>query len=208
MSRKTIGLTLLTLVIISILFAVTWVEYSRAKVQINVARVNKDFENISQALMSYSVDWNCRPPPDINTQGEKILPHILVECIVRPGPLRHYNRRDHRVEPPYPKHYSETTVQFMEKIPTDPFNQKGNGSYHYVLWQNNSYIISSYGPDEVDGYGTTKFDSQHYIFDPWDSDTSYNSGLCVAPFPLKSSPFTYDPTNGLRSPGDIWRRGP
>ncbi len=230
MPRKTIGLTLLTLVIVFILFAITWVEYSRAKIRSNIAKAKNGLNITATVIESYAIDWNSYPKPDLDTEGYPIPPRHRLEphkepprVFIVPREQAYAMKTSNRSgDSNYSRRTTWGVMYYIKELPDDPFNPKEKSLYHYVnviygsdstklyYWSDSPFLISSYGPDQVCGYGTTKFDIQHFVVDPVIYNDSAIKGVyykCIAPFPLQSSPFTYDPTNGLISGGDIWQRG-
>lgn len=116
-----------------------------------------------------------------------------------------------------------TPIAYVTALPRDPFRLKGKGYYGFgsgpgkvnlIGTDNGKYlsdggkpvlgtkgwIITSYGPDKIDGKSGIKEGSILREEVEWtDMDATQ---------PLITSGFTYDPTNGTNSPGDLWRRGP
>ncbi len=82
-----------------------------------------------------------------------------------------------------------TPVRYITKIPKDPFS-KESGYYHYHSDGKNFYILASDGPDQK-----PDFDVKQY--DPGKGSKKND---------LKT--FTYDPSNGLNSRGDLFKVGP
>jgi Tfp pilus assembly protein PilE len=209
MQRKTIGLTLLTLVIVFILFAIARIEYQDAKVRTSIAQVKSDQQNLATAIESYYIYYNVYPAPELDSEGNTVPPDFLTKKHLYAG-LATQSIRTVGTQTTYT--FATITIEpWLSGMPKDPFNNGGNGFYHYSPGWGQCWIVSSYGPDEVDGYGTTKFNLEHFIIEPIVIDPNSASSTLLqyaAPFPLQSSSFTYDPTNGLRSGGDIWRRGP
>lgn len=230
MPRKNIALTILTIIIIFILFAITWVEYQDAKVRSNIAKAKNGLNLTSIALVSYTIDWNSYPKPDFDAEGYPIPPRHRLEKHKEP-PRKFIVSSEQAFAIKTSRrsgdsNYSRSTnwfeMEYIDKLPEDPFNPKEKSLYHYAnviygsdstklyYWADSPFLVSSYGPDQVCGYGTTKFDIQHFVVDPMIYNDKAIQGVyykCIAPFPLQSSPFTYDPSNGLRSGGDIWQRG-
>jgi hypothetical protein len=116
-----------------------------------------------------------------------------------------------------------TPIDYLTALPRDPFRLKGKGYYGFgsgpgkvnlIGTDNGKYlskggkpvlgtkgwIVTSYGPDKVDGNSGIKSGSMLREEVEWtDIDITQ---------PLYTKGLTYDPTNGIISPGDIWRRGP
>ena len=86
-----------------------------------------------------------------------------------------------------------TPVAHLPSLPTDPFHDEGDGYYRYATNGFNCWIMSS------NGYNLK-------------ADLDLARYIACASCDLKSATFmydyTYDPTNGIPSSGDIWRVGP
>lgn len=198
-SRKSISIVGIAIVLLFALIGIAKIEIDRSLVRKKIALVKTDLNNLHVAIVAYTIDYNLFPVPDIDSDGNKVIPKVLTSIDTD---YHGFNGRGGPIGPWYPK------------LLYDPFNHHGKGLYHYCstkvngsYWSDLGFIISSYGPDEINGYGTTSFDLEHYVIDP---DKQYPEWLdkeSIAPYPLYKSPFTYDPTNGLISGGDIWNRG-
>jgi len=188
---------LIVVAIIAILAAIAIPNFLAAQTRSKVSKAKAEQQSIATALESYYVDNNIYPAPDEipagigkdatdgNNDGQ--LPRALT-----------------------------TPVSFVSSLFRDPFKMNGKGIYEYgggspnspagltpaagvfPAWPGNGWIVSSYGPDVVDGYGSTKMLEES----AW-GDSAFGTNPR-----LENSPFTYDPTNGTTSGGDVWRRGP
>jgi hypothetical protein len=117
-----------------------------------------------------------------------------------------------------------TPIAYLTALPRDPFKLRGKGYYGYgsgrgpvnlIGTDNGKYlseggkpvlgtkgwIITSYGPDKVDGNSGIKSGAILREEVEWTDNIDTTQ-------PLINKGLTYDPTNGIISPGDIWRRGP
>ena len=135
------------------------------------ARAKSEQQSIATALEAYFMDNNSYPLPDYDSEGKPIQPHILT-----------------------------TPIAYLTSIFHDPYKNKGKGIYEYGCDKDKDWIITSYGPDRVDGNSKVKNGGPLLEEKAW-SDKSLG-------FSLEGSGLTYDPSNGMRSAGDIWRRGP
>lgn len=148
--------------------------YREAQIVETIKKVKAEQQTIATALESYYTDYNCYPSPDHDAEGKPVLPHVLT-----------------------------TPVAYLKSLPFDPFKNKGKGYYGYGSYTYSGWIVTSYGPDKVDG------NSGEPGGKPLDQSIAWSDTLgSFATVPLQQSPFTYDPTNGTVSAGDIWRRGP
>lgn len=136
-----------------------------------VSQVKAEQESIASALNKYYAVNYFYPAPDYDKNGRPIVPHALT-----------------------------TPVAYLPSLIFDPYNHDGKGYFGYGVDTLKGWIITSYGPDKVDGNSGVSGGSKMPYMKAW-SDESLG-------FNLQPSPLTYDPTNGTYSAGDIWRRGP
>ncbi len=86
-----------------------------------------------------------------------------------------------------------TPIAYIPSLPQDPYKQKGMGLYDYQLTaDSHSWLARSLGPDMV---------PENYLSFTQQTEASE---LEISLLNIKESPFTYDPSNGIVSPGDIW----
>ncbi len=99
-----------------------------------------------------------------------------------------------------------TPVSYISSIPFDPFNGDGSeSSYGYGSDGVSYFIITSWGPDKVDGLGGKNgFDERDYT--GADVSDRSRSGLRGSRYVLAD--FKYDPSNGVASSGEIFSIGP
>jgi prepilin-type N-terminal cleavage/methylation domain-containing protein len=99
-----------------------------------------------------------------------------------------------------------TPVSYISSIPFDPFNGDGSeSSYGYGSDGVSYYIITSWGPDKVEGLGGKDgFDERDFT----GSDVSdrSRSGLRGSRYVLAD--YKFDPSNGISSSGEIFSVGP
>ncbi|MFB3896806.1 MAG: hypothetical protein ACE14V_10960 [bacterium] len=178
-----------------------------------------DQNRLATALEAYFIDNNCYPSP---------------------GRLSFHKPDYYHGDGSYAKEGGivpfslSTPIAFITYIPRDPFNHYGRGYYGYGggpglhggsgiptiddadhdysgIWPVSGWIITSYGPDVVDGNssipGGQVLKEELAWSDFYSMDTP-DLMQCDTTHPLLTSGFTYDPTNGTTSPGDVWRRGP
>jgi type II secretory pathway pseudopilin PulG len=138
-----------------------------------ISRVYGEHQALQTALESYYIDYNCYPLPDYDGQGKPIIPHTLT-----------------------------TPIPYIAKLFHDPFKNNGLGYYEYGCDTSTTrrWIVTSYGPDTMDGNSGTPGGKT------LDESKAWSNQLLG--FPLEHSDLSYDPTNGINSPGDIWRREP
>jgi type II secretion system protein G len=188
---------LIVVAIIAILAAIAIPNFLAAQTRSKVSKVKAEQQSIATALESYYVDNNIYPAPDEVPAGV--------------GKASDDGNHDGQL----PRALT-TPVAFVSSLFKDPFKVNGKGIYEYgggypaspnaatvtngtyFAWPGNGWIVSSYGPDVVDGYSSTKLLEES----AW-GDSAFGTNPR-----LDASPFTYDPTNGTTSGGDVWRRGP
>ena len=172
----TLGLLAAILCIPAIYSAVY--EFPQRGIRSKVSRAKAEQQSIATALESYYIDNNCYPKPDYDENGKPILPHSLT-----------------------------TPTAFLTSLFHDPFKKFGKGYYEYggglqKDYFSSGWIVTSYGPDGVDGNSGVPGGEPLIENNEWTDSTTGDRIILVA------SPLTYDPTNGPISSGDIWRRGP
>ncbi len=146
------------------------------------SRVRNDHRSIAIALEAYYVENNYYPQPDFDEEGRPVTPRILT-----------------------------TPLAYLNSLAKDPFKNQGKGLYEYgggdlkgadphTGWFKDGWIVTSYGPDNTPGNALYPDGKEIDPFQAWSDKLLGHK--------LESSSLTYDPTNGLKSAGDIWRRGP
>lgn len=148
------------------------------QVRSKTSRTKGEQLSLANALEAYYIDYNTYPTPDYDPQGNPIVPKILVIPI-----------------------NNDTSKQYLTFIPTDPFTKKGKLPYRYYTdWttatvegkivSDGFWIIAGNGPDK-------KLDLDITTYTPADTSWYHRYGIL----------YTYDPTNGTISSGDIFRTG-
>jgi prepilin-type N-terminal cleavage/methylation domain-containing protein len=186
---------LIVVAIIAILAAIAIPNFLAAQTRSKVSRAKAESQSLATALESYYIDNNVYPRADQP---------------VNLGPAESYDGAGtYAADGGCIPAALTTPVAFITSLFKDPFKKNGKGFYEYgggptqgtgiaQTWPSGGWIVTSYGPDNVDGYTTNLLKEET----AW-SDSVF--GLVV---PLIASPYTYDPTNGTTSGGDVWRRGP
>ncbi len=171
---------LIVVAIIGILAAIAVPNFMNAQVRANIAKVESDMKSLSTSLEAYALDHNGYP-------GD----HDLDRYMFGEDGLFHLT----------------TPISYISALPSDPFVQKklkhslnlgssnayategrpdyemGSGADNQGIYKKQAYSLMSYGPDYID-------------------DNSSHD-----PFPFNVDMDRYDPTNGLRSSGNIFRWG-
>ncbi|MFB3895145.1 MAG: prepilin-type N-terminal cleavage/methylation domain-containing protein [bacterium] len=215
---------LIVVAIIAILAAIAIPNFLAAQTRSKVSRAKGEQNMLATGLEAYFIDANVYPSPG---RGEFYPPES------RDGTPGYGAGEDGGLVP-----YGLTTpISYITSVPRDPFKKNGRGYYEYGggpgysggagsavagaigtdrnysgIWPASGWIVTSYGPDVVDGNtgaGTGAGDLREESC--WID--SYGMGSpdfmqCDNANPLATSGKTYDPTNGTTSSGDLWRRGP
>ena len=186
---------LIVVAIIAILAAIAIPNFLAAQTRSKVSRAKAEQQSLATALESYYIDNNVYPRAD---QPSEVGPS---ETFTSDGSYTQDGGCIPRA--------LTTPVAFITSLFKDPFKANGKGFYEYgggptvgtgigQTWPSGGWIVTSYGPDGTDGYTGNQLREET----AW-SDTVFGTAV-----PLIASPFTYDPTNGTTSGGDVWRRGP
>ncbi|HBF33503.1 TPA: hypothetical protein DDW35_02950 [Candidatus Sumerlaeota bacterium] len=140
------------------------------------SRVRSDMRTMSTALEAYHVDYGVYPPPT------GILPITQKTAEKISGVL------------PLPGNQLTTPIAYMTWIPYDTFkcsNMRMN-IFTLAYWPSprDGWVLASVGPD---GHFSIDFETLQKVYDP--ASTNPMLGLLT---------YTYDPTNGIKSEGDIF----
>jgi prepilin-type N-terminal cleavage/methylation domain-containing protein len=233
--KKVRGFTLIELLIvvaiIAILAAIAVPNFLEAQVRAKVSRVRTDQRSLSIAIEAYYVDNNIYPAwgqgqnnPVTGCQsynsyivtsqnhsgGGSVLPNFLVRFAGATASNSFQGLT--------------TPLSYITAFPADAFaTNKGETFSYFSVFPGDTrvaprggvgWILWSYGPDVDEYKGNTPSDSPYLAYDPAQSQPStfnltYPGGL-IAGRSMDSGDggqdqFTYDPTNGTVSGGDIWR---
>jgi len=223
--KKMRGFTLIELLIvvaiIAILAAIAVPNFLEAQVRAKVSRVKTDQRSMATAIEAYYVDNNIYPAwsagtgpggtetynhwvvySNNHTGGAAELPCFLLNGV---GPAQRFMTLTTPVA--YITSYTADpfatnrgcTFSYAAVFPGDPHTPPGKGGVGWILW--------SFGPDVDEYKGSSPSDSPFFAYDP---AIGQPSALLLAGDSNDGSDqdqdaFTYDPTNGTVSGGDIWR---
>jgi prepilin-type N-terminal cleavage/methylation domain-containing protein len=174
---------LIVVAIIAILAAIAVPNFLEAQARAKVSSAKNGLRLIQTALMAYWVDWNyqlLRDSNDSDTPADHRGLDFTKETGQTPdvfviAPLEFYTFRAFRP--------LTTPVAYITSVPIDPFSKIMPFAYDTREVNNKIHysIVASMGPDAIAG---------HWLFG--------GSGG-----PSRGVP--YDPSNGTKSVGDIWR---
>ncbi len=203
--RKVKGFTLIELLIvvaiIAILAAIAVPNFLEAQIRSKVSRVKSDQRTYATGLETYYLDNNAFPAwttdenYSINNLGDPGNAAALHTFMVWASTADEF-------------HTLTTPVSYLTSYFRDPFADTKGATFGYYA-DANGWILYSFGPDTDEDVLTNGC--------PGDIDTDvetvYFSTISQPSYTLialghSGSPpnaYTYDPTNGTVSPGDVWR---
>jgi len=222
---------LIVVAIIAILAAIAVPNFLEAQTRAKVSRVKNDLRSVATALESYFVDYNMYIPSATSFSGTDPLDTVSASLTDEVAADRltfatyQENNDDQRC-------FSMTTpISFMSSVPSDPFADTKGSAFGYWNAKDMGWIMWSYGPngdettrgeiesflfaDQVDAYSWYPAMSnggsiQNSLYNPYLSNPTETLVTGATPDNIDAdlqvdSTFTYDPTNGTTSPGDVWR---
>ena len=221
--KKLKGFTLIELLIvvaiIAILAAIAVPNFLEAQVRSKVSRAKADMRSLATAIESYMVDTNVYLAHDIGFPTSSNVP-------AAPG---YPNRCTFRVRPDTTMMMIMTTpISYMTSIPPDPFAEWKGTPFGYYNFQDRGWIMWSFGPDldQSDMNSTIEWNDADNMSPvgafadiEGNFESSYNPVARQEPAAMDNlkagsndgsstfgeRAFTYDPTNGTTSFGDVWR---
>ncbi|HUT25536.1 MAG TPA: prepilin-type N-terminal cleavage/methylation domain-containing protein [Sumerlaeia bacterium] len=182
---------LIVVAIIAILAAIAVPNFLEAQVRSKVSRVRSDMSSLATALGAYSVDYNTFPllfAPSY--QAFSLVP--ISAGIALSTPVAYIT--DAQIRDPFALGNvvgrDENVIQIITGDETNEAKAKSTysniqGGKYEAMYPTNCYILVSPGPDQADNIGGSYY--------PW-----------CTPWPLGTIA-TYDPTNGTRSGGDVYK---
>jgi len=229
------GITLIELLIviaiIAILAAIAVPNFLEAQTRAKVSRVKADQRSLATGLEAYYVDnnnypaWTCRGTggnPKLDATGG---PGCSMDWGT--GPLGHANAfsgsatgaasiHSFRVHTAAPWTGTAnlffmltTPISYVTNFFPDPFADTKGSTYGYYS-QKTGWIVYSFGPD-VDESGATGIPQAHGEIDYY-VETLYNYRIAQPTITLITGQgqgtalaYTYDPSNGTGSAGDVYR---
>jgi len=205
---------LIVVAIIAILAAIAVPNFLEAQVRSKVSRAKADQRSLATGLEAYYVDNNSFPamakgnasangglagvtvPGTAGTSGAK---KILTFRVWASGETLRF-------------HTITTPQAYVTSYFSDPFADSKGCSFSYYC-DANGWIVASFGPD-TDENGSGGFTGDLGLVDGWagtGTETQYTSAIAQPSLQLLTGSaysgecYTYDPTNGTITPGDVYR---
>jgi len=222
--KKIRGFTLIELLIvvaiIAILAAIAVPNFLEAQVRAKVSRVRTDMRSLSVAVEAYYVDNNIYPAWGIGTGPGGTLTYNA-GVVAAEG---HTGGATNTATAAAGFQTITTPIAYITSYTRDPFASNKGSTFSYLGIFPGEYMSStfcpgtggvgwimwSFGPDVDEYKGTpSDFDSPFVVYDPQFSQPS--PLLLSGPWTggdtgdQGQQGYTYDPTNGTVSGGDIWR---
>lgn len=167
------------LAIIVIVTAITVSDFLRASTRAKVPRAKSDMRSMATALEAYFVDNGTYPPS--STKENLITLHPQ------------YKGKGYPVT--FAGHQLTTPIAYITSLFEDPFSKQI--FYYYQPPGFDYWILISPGPDME-----YQLDSRNIA---WLLDDFLTTETTKADAELHLLPYTFDPTNGTPSPGDVFR---
>ena len=192
-------------VFVLVLLAVLMVDYQSKKDRRSIVKVRADLRSLAVAIETYYVDNMIYPAMAMGRHLQ-----VAGEAIPEGYPYpRTFRRRGVDL-----LNTVTTPIAYISALPSDPFaDRKGIPFLYYDAGR--GWIMGSYGPDRdqrVGGdldwaAGTLDIKDRDALVEQLYHRENYADiqALQSATDPRTGEAVTYDPTNGLHSPGDIWR---
>ena len=205
--KKIKGFTLIELLIvvaiIAILAAIAVPNFLEAQIRSKVSRVKADMRSAATGIETYYLDNNVYPAAERGELGINAFAGDQAGC---------YATLTFRIDTDATYLYMlSTPISLLTTHPKDPFATTRGAIMTYYC-DRNGWILGSWGPDT---------DEKDIISSNGDLiigiETVYRSNisqptltlLCLSGDEVSSQggneSFTYDPSNGTVSPGDLWR---
>lgn len=203
--KKMRGFTLIELLIvvaiIAILAAIAVPNFLEAQVRSKVSRVRGDQRSLATGIEAYYVDNNAYPTwTKTDTQSANNLGLSPTQECAKIHTFRVWGSGEL-----LRFHTLTTPISYITSYFRDPFADTRGATFGYYC-DANGWILYSFGPDTDEGK------AGRGDVDP-DVETVYRSTISQPSLTLiagRSSAtgndcYTYDPSNGTISPGDVWR---
>lgn len=209
---------LIVVAIIAILAAIAVPNFLEAQVRAKVSRVKNDQRSLATGIETYYVDNNQYPIAAREGSGNRPAPAAGIP--VNPASAGNVNRylTNTTGSSPVAQYYSfatraasgngstfatlTTPISYITSYFADPFTDTRGATFAYMQ-DTNGWILWSPGPDTDESAQTDLYPLVETIYNSSFSQPSTElvAGTAAAP----KGAFTYDPTNGTVSEGDVWR---
>jgi len=216
-SRAVVPLEILIAVVLVVLVgAIAVREYAATDTLADIARVRKDMYSLATAMEAYFVDNNSYPACTSDL-GFGAASQSIYASLVGEGPSL-AGVRTFRIRTPHSSTLMTLTtpIAYIPSYPPDPFADTQGATYMYFsAFPAGGWILGSWGPDTDQATGGQL---------KWNAGTLYSriSDVEIVYEPAVPQPssyllaarsfggngsgaYTYDPTNGVVSTGDLWR---
>ena len=211
--KKTKAFTLIELLIvvaiIAILAAIAVPNFLEAQIRSKVSRARADMRTMATALESYYVDNNQYPAWAAygSTIGANLT--VSVDYGKIPTTVTEYDMRSWAVNPDPATDYMwtlSTPLGYITSYPGDSFSPLPGGTFGYYTDPTQiGWVIYSPGPDSdggSSGGGSDLNNDVESVYNPFITQPSLTLNVGDS---SNDGAFTYDPTNGTSSQGDLWR---
>jgi prepilin-type N-terminal cleavage/methylation domain-containing protein len=204
---------LIVVAIIAILAAIAIPNFLEAQVRSKVSRVKADERSLANGLEAYYVDNNDYPAMGVGNAGANGFAGITVPGSGGTTGARHILTFRVNVSATTDLFRTMTTPQaYVTSYFPDPFADTKGCCFAYYK-DTNGWIVASFGPDtDENGANTTYGDLG--LVNGWagtGTETEYSSSIAQPSLQLLTGSgysgdcYTYDPTNGTVTPGDVYR---
>jgi len=212
---------LIVVAIIAILAAIAVPNFLEAQVRSKVSRAKADQRSLATAIESYFVDNNLYPAAAREGTGNCQAPNNTVP--VNPTSQGNFNKYVKPSSPPsnlanvfsFAARSSTqqmmlltTPISYITSYPADPFADTKGATFCYFA-NANGWILWSCGPDTDEAQGTelgfVTAPGPNKVETIYDVSIAQPSAVLIAGQAAANRAYTYDPTNGTVSPGDVYR---
>jgi len=223
---------LIVVAIIAILAAIAVPNFLEAQVRSKVSRAKTDMRTLATALEAYYVDNNAYSGSGIDQGAQGLTVNSMLSPAANndgsnaSGRLTFATFRTGSSDGA--GHMLTTPIAYINALMSDPFADTKASAFGYFcaggIGNAAGWMVWSYGPDTDEAKKNGEI-QQKLVSIPWSVsgnsmppnmvwETFYNPNLSNPSFVLKcfgypasalGKAYTYDPTNGTNSPGDVWR---
>lgn len=216
---------LIVVAIIAILAAIAVPNFLEAQVRSKVSRAKADQRSLATAIEAYFVDNNLYPAAAREGSGTISLTggHPNNGVAINPTNVGNHNKYANPAHPNTNLRHVwtfaarggtqlgllTTPIGYITSYPADPFTDTKGGTFCYFA-NPNGWILWSPGPDTDEASGTNLGNVTapganvvETLYDVREAQPS--AALIAGSAGTPPRAFTYDPTNGTVSPGDVYR---